>query len=404
MRVAIVNCYNDNNRGSAALNLAAIEMVTTVFGDDVEVTLVPLAHDAASGTLLEQFRHTLKRFPRVTVADPVFDPSNRRFEIASAVRHWWRPSGSSLNHDTLDRLASADVVVSRGGVIVHGRTPGVGGTASLATRTMALRAAQRLGIATVVYGAQVGPFNSTGSARLASRLLSSAQLAVVRDLTSLRNASDVAPTARTVLAPDSVLRLGAAGLLQSRARTTRRLGVVVSSASPLERSSALDVATRRIDEVIQAVEPEEVRFFVQVNGRASSDVSVTEAVAERVDRASTVVELCPDYDLGPLDLVSEYSKCSLVVSSRLHATILALLGSTPAISLPTGLTFKERAVLEAMGLKRLASQSDEGLGALAREILGDLDAWRDTVKRQVKSAREQLLQADHEVESAWIKD
>ena len=172
MRVVIVNCYNDNNRGSAALNFAAIEMVMRAFGKSVDISLVPLAHDNASSSLGEQFRHTVKRYPEVAIADPLFDPGGSRLEVASALRHWRRASGSALNVLTLERIASADLVVSRGGVILHGRTSGVGGTGSLATRTMALRTAQELGVRTVVYGAQVGPFLSKGSARLASRLLS----------------------------------------------------------------------------------------------------------------------------------------------------------------------------------------------------------------------------------------
>jgi len=60
-----------------------------------------------------------------------------------------------------------------------------------------------------------------------------------------------------------------------------------------------------------------------------------------------------DDDLSPEELSNLYSSCRMVVSSRLHAVILALLAGTRAVSLAPEVTFKERAVLEIVGLESL---------------------------------------------------
>jgi Polysaccharide pyruvyl transferase len=60
-----------------------------------------------------------------------------------------------------------------------------------------------------------------------------------------------------------------------------------------------------------------------------------------------------DDDLSPEELSNLYGSCRMVISSRLHAVILALLARVRAVSLAPEVTFKERSVLEIVGLDSL---------------------------------------------------
>ena len=79
------------------------------------------------------------------------------------------------------------------------------------------------------------------------------------------------------------------------------------------------------------------------------------------------LQLQPQYvvddDLDPDQLSSLYGACRMVISSRLHAVILAMLATVPAISIAPEVTFKEHAVLGMLGLGSLCVSSKNGARA-----------------------------------------
>jgi polysaccharide pyruvyl transferase WcaK-like protein len=99
-----------------------------------------------------------------------------------------------------------------------------------------------------------------------------------------------------------------------------------------------------------------------------------------------------DDDLDPDQLSNLYGASRLVLSSRLHAVLLSLLAGRPAISLAPEVTFKERAVLELLGLESLwiPSTTDPDR-ALERCIAigADEEGQRRAVVRAVAAARAQ---------------
>jgi polysaccharide pyruvyl transferase WcaK-like protein len=100
-----------------------------------------------------------------------------------------------------------------------------------------------------------------------------------------------------------------------------------------------------------------------------------------------------DDDLDPQQLIALYRACHLVVSSRLHGVILALVGGTPAISLAPAVTFKERAVLRNVGLEELCVATTDAparLGDLCVRVARDRADYVVRIRAAVEAARHTL--------------
>jgi polysaccharide pyruvyl transferase WcaK-like protein len=110
-----------------------------------------------------------------------------------------------------------------------------------------------------------------------------------------------------------------------------------------------------------------------------------------------------DDDLEPGELSSLYGACRMVVSSRLHGVILAMLAGVPAISLAPEVWFKEHAVLDLLGLSALCVPTRLGPAAAAQqclEIAGDLDGHRRAVVAAVAAAQAQLSEMPRHLREA----
>ena len=90
----------------------------------------------------------------------------------------------------------------------------------------------------------------------------------------------------------------------------------------------------------------------------------------------------------------------MVISSRLHAVLLSLLAGVPAISLAPEVTFKERAVLELLGLESLWIPSTTGPDHAVEkclDIASKDQSHRRAVVSAVSAARAQWDEVPHEL-------
>src|SRR5256885_5667259 len=90
----------------------------------------------------------------------------------------------------------------------------------------------------------------------------------------------------------------------------------------------------------------------------------------------------------------------MVISSRLHAVLLSLLAGVPAISLAPEVTFKERAVLELLGLEWLWIPSTTGPDRAVEKCLAiasEDQRHRHAVRNVVSAARAQWDEVPQEL-------
>ena len=331
--VAIVNAYDDENRGSAALNLAAVELVRRS-DPDAAIGLVTI-RDFDASRRVQGYRHTLAEHPDVQVLPPLVD---RRSLVAGSLSAipaellapWTARRG--LNEQTAEFLDSADLVVSRGGVIYHCRK-GRKDLAGLLRRTSALRWAQRRGVPTSLIGLHVGAVHGAAATRVVRSQFARATVSHPRGALSEARLRSLSPSAHACRLPDSVFALRPALDRPAHATTGGRLLLVVSA--PL--APYLGQVRSMVDELVAAGRVGHVAVALQVTD-VDSDRPAVEQLLTSLDRDVELV----DEDLSPRQLVDRYAQFDLLVSSRLHAAVFGLLAGVP--SFPIDVSDDEKAV------------------------------------------------------------
>jgi polysaccharide pyruvyl transferase WcaK-like protein len=156
-------------------------------------------------------------------------------------------------------------------------------------------------------------------------------------------------------------------------------------------------------EICEATGLEKVTFFIHVHG-AIQEVAAAETAARYIERHSDVVCEVDARDLSPYELQREYQSSGLVLSSRLHAVVLALGAGVPALSVPTGVTFKERAVLSEVGLAEYLVTDVAKAVRLASSVIDPDSDERVRLRRSVELARSRVAEAGTVLRTALIPD
>jgi polysaccharide pyruvyl transferase WcaK-like protein len=399
MQIVLINVTNDTNRGSCALTWASLDLVFNTF-PQASVAIVPIAQTPPDPT---SFRHTQRRYPSVEILPPLFDGEGQTalFLIGRLVRSL----GEILRLDrerpnpnpTLEWIRNCDLAVSVGGVNFET----LGGTlrddARFVVRSLALLAAQKIDVPSVFVGAHIGPFNTWLGSRLFRRVAGKATAVFPRDRVSAGEVQSRVAHSRSILMPDSAFSLqrSAAGAgeqfykygLDPNAAT---LALVISQALRTDEQSDDHVAL--FVRVARRLVEEGMITQIVIVLQSDEDREISHELARSMQLDA---RFCINDDLSPCQLSHFYGACRMVISSRLHAVILAMLAGVPAISLAPEVTFKERAVLEILGLEPLCVPTRWGPDKAVQtclEIASEEERYRRAVVAAVWAARLQLTE------------
>jgi len=389
LRIALVNVWPDSNKGACALTWASLDLVFKTF-PGASVALVPTAVTPPDPA---PFRHTAPRYPSVTILPPLFDGEGK----GAPVLLWRlvRKLGAILRfarerrneNPTLEWIRNCDLVVSVGGVNFLTVEATLREDARLVIRALPLLAARKIDVPTVLVGAQLGPFATRFGRWLSRRIAAKAAAVFPRDRTSASQLRGVDAQRRSILLPDSALALavstaGAGNLWDRRGLDAGAptLALVISSALRANERREAHIAlfahlAKRL------VESGVVRQVVVVL-QADEDRAISRDLVHnlRLDPRFFI-----DDDLDPDQLANVYRACRMVISSRLHAVLLSFLAGVPAIALAPEVTFKERAVLELLGLESLWIPSITDLDRTVERCL-DIASEEQSQRRAVASA------------------
>jgi polysaccharide pyruvyl transferase WcaK-like protein len=257
----------------------------------------------------------------------------------------------------------------------------------------------------VFVGAQIGPFNTRLGGRLFGWLATKATMVFPRDTVSEAEVRRQVADPRCILMPDSAFALKLAAVSTTELFEGRGLEAGVATLA-LVISSAL-----RPDEPGDA----HVALFAQIatglleRGLVTQVVIVVQhdqdrPISHQLARTLQLDARCViDDDLDPGQLSRLYGACQMVISSRMHAVILAMLAGVPAVSLAPEVTFKEHAVLDLLGLKSLCVPTRMGPEEATRiclDIAGELDQHRRAVVAAVSAAQERLAEVPRRLREA----
>lgn len=376
-RILLLNAWHDDNKGDSAIVEGIIRIIRKAVidrGGDVELTVVGLTEAGAlSDTAM---RHICQRWPDA-VARP--NPLPTELRAASESRRivdipvWFArlvPSALASLRGAVpaplrDLIAAADIAVIVGGSNLY-VDPSVHPLVSMArlyTVAAPIKAAKDMGRPVLMLGHTLGPFPERRrlSKRLASRMIRRADLAVVREASSVAVAHDLG-VADVELAPDMAFAIEPAA--------TDRVGRIVADL-PEDPRRTVVIAARRHPALGANADARLMAELVDAVGRLAAgghcgavlvvahtvgpiaiedDRGISLALVEQL--AARYPDLPVQYlreDLAPAELAWLYGQMGAMVAVRLHAAILSAMLGTPTYAIAY-FTQKTSGVMSGLGL------------------------------------------------------
>ena len=268
---------------------------------------------------------------------------------------------SRRQQQALSRLAEADVVVYTGGTSLVGNY-------DLRGKLFDLQLAQELGVPVIFFTQSMGPFVKPGLRRKLGNILRKSPLILLRDQASLANAVAVgAPPERCHVLADVVFGLHSSQNVTRRsAWPPQKVAISVRDWAHFEKIDTVEGMRRYRESVANLVNfvvrelGAKVSFLSTCQGRPeywTDDSLVAEEIAKALPqdvRESVVVDRLPR---SPDQLRDAFGGFDLVVATRMHAAILALIAGTPV--LPIAYEFKTVELFRTLGWGPLISHIDE---------------------------------------------
>lgn len=259
---------------------------------------------------------------------------------------------SASERSSLRDYAEADVVVSTGGTYLVENY-------SIQNRVLTYDVARLFGKDLVFYTQSMGPFDNPGNRKAMCRVLGNAALVLLRDERSRRHVEAIGARPSTLrVVADSVLAL------RSRVRTReiadaglQRVAISVRSwkhfrqrdprAGMQEYEEAIREGVRVLVEDYNA----EVLFISTCQGvpaYAIDDAVVARRIVDRLPQnIRGRVHVDGDFHT-PEQFVDAVRECNLVISTRMHGAILALIAGVPVI--PIAYEFKTKELYAQMDM------------------------------------------------------
>lgn len=385
--VVVSNVFGDDNRGGAAITSATVQAVRRAF-PAARVSL--LAVPAPDVPLERSHRHTLAAHPDVELlvaggtarTGPL---KGLRAVLRTLVWLLW-PRSPSLPL-SLQRVRSADLVVSKGGFVFVERN-GWRGLLSLWVTAFPLTFAWRIGVPTVAFSTSIGPFRSRPSRWLNGFLLRRVTLVLPRDQRAYVAARDLGvPGSRLEQVPDSALGLEKPSHQDVEAAREHYADgqryAVVAIRLTSDRDPLLDALVGTIRSTLASGGVSRILVVDQVSTDAAASARLVAAVADpRVRRVAG--------DHPPSALMAIYGGAEVVIACRLHAAIFSLAAGTPAVAVSIDGT-KTEGVFEALGLGDAVLTREQatatGLTAAVSRVVLQSQEQRQAIRRAMIPAQ-----------------
>lgn len=397
MRVVIVGSVVANG-GDAAIMHAQLELVRVAFPG-----VVIAIHDSHPAV-------ARRRFPGMEVHPWLWDgltvptgiPLPRRLRraanrmIRAAVLNYVARTDLSdarrIVRGALRSLADADLVAYTGGTSLIERYP-------MAPKLFELRMARLLQRRVVLLPGSLGPFERRENQDAMRAVVEDARLVLLRDQRSKEHLSSIgARLARIRMVPDVVFALAAPGAVRRLAEGAvpagaPRIAVSVRDCTaffPKDKSNgqnAYEDAVAYLVTHLSRGRGADVTFVSTcqgIPGYAFDDSRVARSVAARLP-GDVSVHIDPD-DHAAAELRDILGNMDLLVSTRLHGAILALMAGTPV--LPIAYEFKTDEVMQEAGLGEFVCgicATGGELVAATEQLLTELPARRPALAATVSS-------------------
>lgn len=415
MKILITNTVMLNG-GDAAILAALMRHVRAVFGPDADIVVADTQPEIAA-------RH----YPKIDVIAPLYVhmfPPRRasrfakvrglmrfarwysslpRLYVAAVLLSYGNPGAARLlttrgEWESLRHYAEADAIISTGGTYLVENY-------WLGPRIFDFRMALLLRKPLVLYTQSMGPFVTPRVRRALASIFRSADLILLRDEASLKHVHDIVPPsemnarlgadAAFALADGDVLGQAAALQLPDR---DFKVAISVRDWPFFETMSAEEGMDAYVTAVAETVEVLVRRYHATVTflstcqgvpGYTYDDSLTAQTIADRLPQdVRAHVDIDADFH-RPEALVERLSEFHLVVATRMHMAILALVAGCPV--LPIAYEFKTKALFDRLGMGAYVTDieavSNGRLRAALVRFIDDLPSIRRKLFERVEEER-----------------
>lgn len=410
MKIVIVDAYHDSDRGGAGILAGLLNIIGKISRDRDQPIDVAVVYRMSRGDprFATAARHTRRSYPNVAVHGAPFRTfrryrgalSGRIESLCALLWSMGRLAFPSLSSDpAVKAIRCADIVLSKGGHFYQfWETDALRGFLKAHKAYYALLLAMRLRKRFALLAHTMGPFRN-GAARWLTRFVCRRAIHVsTREEISKQALVDLGVSpAKVEVLPDTafalipVSRAESARLLKSYGLRERDYVVLTARYWPFPDHSRraagrlyrrylrgmANIADRALEQGLAG----KVALAVHNDGRHDSTEDDSQAVREILrmmkakDRAVVI-----DDDLSPAQQAGLYGRAKLMVGTRMHSVIFALLGGAPALAV--SYTHKAEGMMQMLGLADYVLRIDE---------LGP--AGSDAALRRLSRSGEEIVRA-----------
>lgn len=405
MKILLLNTHSTLNPGDTAIVLASVGLLRSRW---------PRAAVSLTSRTPELDRpfyaaRGIEVHPPLTPAPGVFAGTGRKLCGSAA-----NLAGLGAKRRLLAAFRESDLVVAGGGgyLYSYGRlSPGP----TFLQHWLHLRLARIWDRPTILFPQSFGPFANPAAARLCASVLGGANVRNIfaREMISwklLRGLLGEGRAGKVAFCPDAVFLLepGPGGKAEEFVSSLRRPVLALTlrdwhfsgAASAAERSSARERYLASLLEVSASFLRRwggTVLVVPQVRGPdpLEDDTEISREFVRRFGpsgRRNGLIPAPPGILETPEEIIALLAWVDLVLATRFHSAVFALLGGTPAVTV--GYQHKAAGMLRELGMERflveISAVSPVKILPLLDELMEDRGLWREKAAQSVADARKTI--------------
>jgi colanic acid/amylovoran biosynthesis protein len=403
LRIALVNAWHDDNRGDSAIAEATIGLLRRRWADS-SITVVSLLDDHHP-EFARAYRHLRLHAGQPVIVGNAMPHLDRTggapSMIAKCARFIGRLPGaltalaapSVTRRSAFVAIRQADLVVVNGGASIYSHRHSPLAWINLFRVLLPVLYASRAGRSCVFLGHSLGPFPDMPSRRFASFVLRRADRVIVRESSSGELATELGVDAsRLQVAPDVAFALEpraterVSKLLAQHGLGTGRFWVVTvrqiyqTTQRAVRTDRFVEEMARFVEATLAAGDTDKIVLFAHTIGPVENedDRPIAHRLKALLDDARVIVV---DEDLDAGEIAAFYGHAALLIGTRLHSVILALVAGTPVVAIAYFGT-KAQGTMRLLGSESLCVGIDDVTGASLRSLI----EREDPIGRRVTTA------------------
>ncbi|WP_047246856.1 polysaccharide pyruvyl transferase family protein [Maribacter thermophilus] len=309
-------------------------------------------------------------------------------------------------------LKEADLIVVKGGQFIYNDKEDLRGNLFLWRTLQPIKVARQLNKKVILLGQSIGGFASSKSEKVAIKYLSMCDRVVVRESLSY-DLLESYGIRHLELQPDLAFYIeqGNKDFDFSMANGNEILGITIVNWTFPEKSNPKMAKESYIENLMDSIEDASKKWGlfpvlipqVTVRHHGKSDLDLMEKIHKEL-KTRGIDSLVLSEDFSVEEMVNIYSKCKLLIGTRLHSCILSAVAGTPVIAIRYQ-GFKTQGVMQQLGLGEFVHDinnlKSNGISRDINIIMETFDIQKDNISKRVTELKEDLENVFHGLRD-WV--